>query len=410
MYRIIIYITGYLLYYINLFKQRNILFVPDSGCQISKYSLNNYTTDNVLCIANKFIENTSDNLHLVIISYGDIKNELEYIYKLNPKVKITIIEHYNTSMEFKAKIALMLKFIYYQSFSKLVLTVSPLEPLFFSPNTQIHIALNYYSPFKKDSPIILKKNTVNYVITTSKIAALIDSQASLVPAKNYKILGFPRNDYLIKPKYDRSTVFEYLNLNFSIKYKIILYTPTHRTRDSDGFKDIIMGVSNISKLNDILIENNSILLIKYHSVDIGKDELQKENTSNIIFYNTSDLYSAYDILAHADIMLTDYTSMYFDFLILNRPVIFNFIDKDKYNQERGFSYDPIESICAGEIAYTENELLSIISNILKRNNHPNNDKYQNIKRLCNKYNDGNSTQRVYQFIKEILDEKSLASG
>ncbi|MCS2279479.1 CDP-glycerol glycerophosphotransferase family protein [Bacteroides thetaiotaomicron] len=41
-------------------------------------------------------------------------------------------------------------------------------------------------------------------------------------------------------------------------------------------------------------------------------------------------------------MITDYTSTYFDFLLVNKPVIFNFYDIEEYRRVRGFSFEPIE--------------------------------------------------------------------
>lgn len=48
-------------------------------------------------------------------------------------------------------------------------------------------------------------------------------------------------------------------------------------------------------------------------------------------------------MAVSDVLITDYTSAYFDFLLLDKPVVFNFYDFEEYSETRGFSFTPIKT-------------------------------------------------------------------
>ena len=56
----------------------------------------------------------------------------------------------------------------------------------------------------------------------------------------------------------------------------------------------------------------------------------------------------------SDILITDYTSAYIDYLLLDKPVVFNFYDLDIYQKTRGLSFYPYSRICAGEV-FTDEE-------------------------------------------------------
>ena len=99
-------------------------------------------------------------------------------------------------------------------------------------------------------------------------------------------------------------------------------------------------------------------------------------------------------LLETDILITDYSSSYFDYLLLNRPIIFAPFDLDSYlNQERGFYFD-YDSHTPGEKALNWDELLSCIENSV---NNPDNYKKQRQK-LCKEffeYMDGKDLGRIF---------------
>ena len=60
----------------------------------------------------------------------------------------------------------------------------------------------------------------------------------------------------------------------------------------------------------------------------------------------------YDFLNVVDVLITDYSSIYFDYLLLNRPIIFHMPDLEEYQKKRGFILDPLDEWTPGDMSTT----------------------------------------------------------
>ena len=99
-----------------------------------------------------------------------------------------------------------------------------------------------------------------------------------------------------------------------------------------------------------------------------------------------------DLLIVTDILITDYSSVIFDYLLLNKPIIYYAYDLELYKQERGLYYD-FEDYIYGLVAYNMDELIKAIKKPDMMNSKRNefNEKFM---KAC----DGKSTERVYDYI------------
>ena len=98
-----------------------------------------------------------------------------------------------------------------------------------------------------------------------------------------------------------------------------------------------------------------------HFVTLNQNNNQSHKTNNIL--NISN-YNTQALMASADILITDYSSCFFDYLILNRPIIHFIYDYDYYkNDDRGLYYDK-EEVCSGAIANNVSELIRAIDGYL----------------------------------------------
>ena len=93
---------------------------------------------------------------------------------------------------------------------------------------------------------------------------------------------------------------------------------------------------NFQQLNDELLKNDSIFLIKLHPSSVIDIDLS--------VYPALDVLPAsldiYPILPYTDVLVTDYSSIYYDYLILNKPIILFPFDREKYiEKDRGFIED-----------------------------------------------------------------------
>lgn len=121
-------------------------------------------------------------------------------------------------------------------------------------------------------------------------------------------------------------------------------------------------------------------------------EVQQHQDS--FFLNVSNYPRINDLLLIADAIITDYSSLFFDYLVLERPIFFYMYDKDKYLNDIRGTYLDVDKSMPGPIAQTQQELLNLLLNTEKNDidlKHFNDD--------YNPYEDGQSSVRV---IKKIL--------
>ncbi|AIW88914.1 MULTISPECIES: CDP-glycerol glycerophosphotransferase family protein [unclassified Treponema] len=382
--------------------------IPEDSSLREKFSIKNYTGDNVLFFLQyllKYHDTVDSSFKKIYVSilndvtYRDcceLQKQLKYIELvpvISPKMHRCILNYIK----------------YYFAFFKCRIIITPdvMSPLLIKKKFQIDICLNYYAgPFKSD---VAKHNektrvqTKKYVVASSDFAARMDMCASNVPYFDYKILGFIRHDNIVNPRFDKPTIKKMIGVDEKIK-NIILYTPTHRDGKMAKQHQAIIGCDNYTKLNNLLNDNSTVLLVKSH-VGMLDDVLNGvDSCPNIIIYQSSSEYTLYDILPHADLLITDYTSTYFDFLVTGKPVIFNFSDREEYEKNRGLSYKPAELFCAGKITYTEEELYAAIEDELSGETHKNDKHYNDVKNLFIKYTDGKTCKRVYDFICKKIAE------
>lgn len=109
----------------------------------------------------------------------------------------------------------------------------------------------------------------------------------------------------------------------------------------------------------------------------------------------------YEVLGATDLLITDYSSVYFDYLLLDKPIIFTPVDYKEYEENRGFLLSPYEEWTPGPKAITQKSLQMKIEEELKNKNQ-----YQkmrrNIKGRVHQYQDAKSIQRVWDLIERVL--------
>ena len=230
-----------------------------------------------------------------------------------------------------------------------------------------------------------------FVSPSDEISKRFESAWNLAPEQLH-VTGYPRNDEL----FNRNELAEYtikdkkINDFFRKNKKIITYLPTYRERSNVDFP------IEPEKLNKYLKENEYLFVIKLHPFD--NTNLSNWDYSNIlVIESTIDIYK---LLAITDILVTDYSSVVFDFLILKRPVIFFTYDLEEYIKNDRGMYQPFEEIIVGEVVKnTEELIISIDKNIT---NFTISERYLRIRKLYNQFCNPENCKRVYEMIKQRL--------
>ena len=153
---------------------------------------------------------------------------------------------------------------------------------------------------------------------------------------------YPRCEYLINLDFQKKVIIDAemneLIIEAKSYAKSYIYLPTWRDTAIDFFKT---GDFNLELLNKKLIVKNEIFLIKLHSETNPKIINRFSGFSNIKVIN-ANITDIYPFLLHSDCLITDYSSIYFDYLLLEKPIILFPFDIDDYeskSRELAFDYD-----------------------------------------------------------------------
>ncbi len=212
------------------------------------------------------------------------------------------------------------------------------------------------------------------------------------------VIGNPRNDgLLIENNFNKHIFPEIENLEqLRAKSQIIIsWLPTYRLPAPVTIVDLMKNHGFDNKLfNELLENNNALLIIKAHAVDneILQDKIQ--DSDRIIAYKEID---PYPLLRYTNILITDYSSVYFDFLLLNRPIIFTPFDYDEYIKTNGSFYYDYNKVTPGPKCHNWNdvalELEKTIAFLKDHNNDPYFEKRAEVNDKFN-YNKENFCKRV----------------
>ncbi|MHA1147601.1 MAG: CDP-glycerol glycerophosphotransferase family protein [Promethearchaeota archaeon] len=253
----------------------------------------------------------------------------------------------------------------------------------------------YYSP-KLSKLLGLKtrnKDVIDYFITPSGTKADINiiTHHFEIPKERILATGFPRNDifFIDDVNYLKSIRKKYL-INEDYE-KVLIYAPTFR--DNTLIGKFPLNTKELEQLNDVLEKRNSILILKGH---IAEKQITFQNLSNIsTIEQEADIQ---ELLVISDVLITDYSSVYCDYLLLNRPILFFTYDYDEFmSKGRGFYYD-FKEIAPGPMVSTGSDLIKEIEQVLEGN-----DKYEQkrieTRKIYHKHIDGKSSERLLRFLK-----------
>lgn len=252
---------------------------------------------------------------------------------------------------------------------------------------------------------LLTDITYDYFLSTSEFVSNTGFKKVFL-AKNFLNFGYPRNDVLLRKHsktdllFTDNKIYEFVKNAKANDKKIIIYMPTWRESDfNEGQIQITNLGLDFDKLNSFLAPKNTYFIIKFHPfVHFYCDEFFKNSDfSNILFYNAqSDIYP---LLKFADILAGDYSSVYYDFLLLNRPILFYLYDHGKCSKmAHGYIYE-FDDFSPGLKAYNQSEFHQILSDTLNGNDHYENERLTLRKKLFD-FVDDKSCDRIAEILKE----------
>lgn len=266
---------------------------------------------------------------------------------------------------------------------------------------QISFYLMHGTPLKNVKSYYNCPKHFNYMITSGKGVNELCSYQFNYPINKTIPLGYPRNDDLIRSNVDLAKLFG----NYR---KYIVWYPTVKQFTSGRLTGSIQPIPIIHddnaafSLNELANKLDIIIIIKPHFAQVS-DNIKRLTFSNLIFIDDNffveNCIKSYDFVGSCDALLTDYSSIYFDFLLKDKPIGLILEDYDEYKKNPGI-IDEFEKFTAGgEKIFNIFQLKDFIERISNDVDLLRNERFE-ISKLANFSNEASNAKRVVDFIIE----------
>lgn len=348
--------------------------------------------DNKVLFLSSSRENLTGNFEFV---YNEIKNrnkyEINYILKKNIKTRYSLKQKFLLPYLIATS-----KYIFLDDFYPMIYAIN------LRKNTQLiqlwhamgaYKRVGYSRMNKKGGPSVKSLTHKNYTgtIVSSPNIRKNYAEAFGISINKVHALGIPRTDIFFDEKY-KIEIKKKLEEKYPqiVGKKVLLFAPTFR---GNGQKSAMYNFDwiDFKKMSDIY-SKDYVCLYKLHP--FIKNRPEYDLTKDGFYIDVTDQREINDLLFVTDILITDYSSVIFEYSFFNKPVIFYMPDLDDYKNSRDFYY-PISKYLYGDIVKKFDDLITKIQ-IAKVDE----EKLIKFKKFFCSSCDGKSTERVVDYFLE----------
>lgn len=334
------YFLEFCVFAINIFsKNRDILIIETHSNSGS----------NTRAVANELI---NQNIHFKMISYPERKasdNRFKY------KVKVFL---------FHLKVSRFGVVINTNGYRKI-------------RNKQVLIDLWHGMPIKsmlymEDSNHEIKLSrlpNMDFLITNSKMESTLLGSCMFVPFYRHRVLGSPRLDFLLDNFHIKDYLKDFDPTIYNKDTRYIVYMPTFRksiSRSTEGsLTDNIFNFKEFDskQLSNFLKKENIVIVLKIHPLEMKSIE----KVEGMYFSNNEKIEESkldfYQMLQSTDGLISDYSSVMYDYQFLEKPILKVTPDDIDYGNTRGFLYEPYDHFILGDRITTQNQFEHAIMNL-----------------------------------------------
>ena len=349
-------------------KEKQILIYSPKELSDNSLSLFEHLIDNEYYTKYKIYCSCTD-YHNLNLKYKNLKN----VYFING---INGILKYFTS-----------SFVFY-SFGKI-----PIIP-FNQRVVQMWHGMFFKDIDKYQKKIVKKEKYYTDVIVTSEMFKELATKVHSCDIEVVKICGQSRTDV-------------FFNGEKKVTSNYIVWLPTFRQSEKLGYSDtnseeILIGdysFEELKKVNNLLKEDNLNMIVKLHPLQTLPAKMPSYSNIQILSEENSRKKNIklYELLRDSKALITDYSSVFYDYYLLDKPIAFCIRDFDDYNKNRGFMVEKPMDYLKGNKIKSLDDMCNFINEITH-----NVDKFKEERRefneKVNKYRDGNNSKRLLEKI------------
>ena len=367
----------------RLSKKRIILFesLPDFS-------------DNTLAVFREMIRRGYDKKYRLVWELGDANTDTALFDQYGCKY---ILRDYHTLPE-------RLQHFYYTAAADVLISSNRFLKMQSSDGSQRYMHLAHGCALKKTTNYYFPDYIGNAdVLTLSDFFLPYDAVNLGCRQEQLRPLGYPRCDELFKgnvPIAQLAPESEY--------QKVIYWMPTYRQHNSGKYVHsditfpIIYNDEIARRINDVAVEQKVLILIKPHPAQ-DLSVIKALQLSNLFFIDNDFLkengITNYELLGSCDALLSDYSSVYYDYLLCDKPIGLCFDDYEDYVAKEGFTVNPDYILKGGEKLYTADDLCRFIQRVAAGEDTLREARNE-IAAVVHRYRDNHTSQRVVDYIEK----------
>lgn len=272
---------------------------------------------------------------------------------------------------------------------------------YLTPQTNV-VQLWHGTPMKYNN--IAQFNEKYALVSLASLEFLTTQELGPWELFNFKITGYPRNDYILG-RQQICLLGEEKKKHLKEK-KVVGFFPTYneakdlnKQGDQRGKAYDIWAGLDIQELDQFLIQNNALFLFKPHAlqtVELDEVVYHMQESPNFMLIDDNDPFTdIYEYLGYVDIMITDYSSILFDYLLLDRPVCFAAFNLEEYVQKRSLRFD-YNQITPGQKCQSWSDVIKELTNLLVYKKDAYALQRKVVNHMFNYFKDANSSLRIYK--------------
>ncbi len=260
----------------------------------------------------------------------------------------------------------------------------------------------------EDRELLLSRwrEEVDLVLSYSRLYTTLMAACMGIPIERFVVTGMPRNDLLFYQDEARQRLVSLFPLAGEAE-GVLLYVPTFRVGREDKVEGETSRRLDLEELEVFLDGASLYMVIKFHPFEeeIMAKMYDLESFEHIGILREGDLearnWDVYHILGGFDLLITDYSSIYFDFLLTDKPIVFYPTDIDEYRRRRGFLLEPYSFWTPGPKAYNQVQLEVQIQRLMEDPSLYARQR-ETIRRLVHYHRDPHSTDRVWTLVEAAV--------
>lgn len=263
----------------------------------------------------------------------------------------------------------------------------------------------------KDTQHMPWNDAFDYVLVPGDV--FIETKSRFFGCSKDRILpiGYPRYDLFSRQNPNMDAFLNSFRHNANTK--LIIWMPTFRKTGKNKYPEehiaysfplpVLQSPEELVRLDQLCKEQNLVILVKKHQYqqDFGIDD---RTLSNIRFIDnqtfTDHQIQMYEFLPHTDALISDYSSVAIDYLLIDKPIGFTLDDYESYKQARGFVFEDPKEYMPGAQIYTLDDLMQFVRDIAEDAPDPCKAKRAEVRVHTNKYSS--------DFCKRILERFEIS--